>query len=68
VNTWAQPSTAAPGIETLDRRALLYQLGCENGHGYLFGGAVPSEELPERSNESSSVCDRTPNALKRAER
>jgi hypothetical protein len=41
----------------------------EKAQGYLLGGAVPSDELfSERSNESSSVCDRTPNALNTAER
>jgi hypothetical protein len=44
-------------------------LGCENGQRYLFGGGAPSDELfSERSDESNSVCDRTPNALKIAER
>ncbi|MCU1503872.1 MAG: hypothetical protein JWM12_3226, partial [Ilumatobacteraceae bacterium] len=35
----------AEGIETLDQRALLYQLGCEKGQGYLFGVPVPAAEL-----------------------
>jgi EAL domain-containing protein (putative c-di-GMP-specific phosphodiesterase class I) len=35
----------AEGIETLDQRALLYQLGCEKGQGYFFGGPAPAEEL-----------------------
>jgi PAS domain S-box-containing protein len=35
----------AEGIETLDQRALLYQLGCEKGQGYFFGGPAPAETL-----------------------
>jgi PAS domain S-box-containing protein len=41
----------AEGIETLDQRALLYQLGCDKGQGYFFGGPAPAGELfPARSN------------------
>jgi EAL domain-containing protein (putative c-di-GMP-specific phosphodiesterase class I) len=48
----------AEGIETLDQRALLYQLGCEKGQGYLFGGPAPAQELfPIRSIDSNSVCE-----------
>ncbi|MEY2400149.1 MAG: hypothetical protein QOJ08_260, partial [Ilumatobacteraceae bacterium] len=40
----------AEGIETLDQRALLYQLGCDKGQGYFFGGPAPAGELfPARS-------------------
>jgi PAS domain S-box-containing protein len=35
----------AEGISTLDQRALLYQLGCEIGQGYLFGVPRPPEQL-----------------------
>jgi EAL domain-containing protein (putative c-di-GMP-specific phosphodiesterase class I) len=42
----------AEGIETLDQRALLYQLGCERGQGYLFGRPVPAEELFVREQPS----------------
>ena len=35
----------AEGIETSEQRALLIQLGCENGQGYFFSGPSPSDEL-----------------------
>jgi EAL domain-containing protein (putative c-di-GMP-specific phosphodiesterase class I) len=35
----------AEGIETLDQRARLYQLGCERGQGYFFAHPAPAEEL-----------------------
>jgi PAS domain S-box-containing protein len=35
----------AEGISTLDQRALLYQLGCEIGQGYLFGRPTAPEQL-----------------------
>jgi PAS domain S-box-containing protein len=48
----------AEGIETLDQRAMLYQLGCEKGQGYLFGGPAPAEELfLIRNIDSNSVCE-----------
>jgi PAS domain S-box-containing protein len=46
----------AEGIETLDQRVLLYQLGCEMGQGYFFGVPAPAEELfGVRSKDSNSV-------------
>jgi PAS domain S-box-containing protein len=46
----------AEGIETLNQRAVLYQLGCEKGQGYFFGAPGPAEELfLVRSTDSSSV-------------
>ena len=35
----------AEGIETLDQRAMLCELGCETGQGYFFGRPTPPDEL-----------------------
>jgi PAS domain S-box-containing protein len=46
----------AEGIETLGQRALLYQLGCEKGQGYLFGAPAPADEvfrMPATANSST---------------
>jgi diguanylate cyclase (GGDEF)-like protein/PAS domain S-box-containing protein len=36
----------AEGIETREQLALLSNLGCEFGQGYLFSPAVPAQEVP----------------------
>jgi EAL domain-containing protein (putative c-di-GMP-specific phosphodiesterase class I) len=36
----------AEGIETQEQLALLSDLGCEFGQGYLFSPAVRAQELP----------------------
>jgi diguanylate cyclase (GGDEF)-like protein/PAS domain S-box-containing protein len=38
----------AEGIETEDQRALLIELGCDYGQGYLFAKPLPSEEFERR--------------------
>jgi EAL domain-containing protein (putative c-di-GMP-specific phosphodiesterase class I)/GGDEF domain-containing protein len=37
----------AEGIETQEQLAALHALGCRYGQGWLFGKAVPAEELPD---------------------
>ena len=44
-------STTAEGIETDDQMRLMRELGCDNGQGYLFSAALPSNELPKYINE-----------------
>ncbi len=39
--------TVAEGIETEEQAAMLLWFGCELGQGWLFGKAVPAEELSE---------------------
>lgn len=39
----------AEGVETHEQFAALRALGCRYGQGWLFGKAVPAEELPELS-------------------
>ncbi|MCU1454399.1 MAG: diguanylate cyclase/phosphodiesterase with sensor(s) [Acidimicrobiales bacterium] len=38
-------STVAEGVETEIQRAVLVELGCDFGQGYLFSRAVPADEL-----------------------
>lgn len=38
----------AEGIETLDQRAILCELGCETGQGYFFGRPTPPDELLDK--------------------
>jgi EAL domain-containing protein (putative c-di-GMP-specific phosphodiesterase class I) len=40
-------TTTAEGVETLGQKEFLAALGCNEGQGYLFSAAVPSEKLPE---------------------
>ncbi len=40
-----QLSVLAEGIETLEQAALLTQLGCAEGRGYLFGRPLPLDEV-----------------------
>lgn len=40
--------TVAEGIETIEQRDLLRRLGCESAQGFLWSGAVPMAELPEK--------------------
>ncbi len=39
-------SCVAEGVETVSQQNLLYELGCEYAQGWLFGAAVPAEDLP----------------------
>jgi EAL domain-containing protein (putative c-di-GMP-specific phosphodiesterase class I) len=39
-------ATTAEGIETADQLAALVADGCVQGQGYLFGRAVPANEIP----------------------
>jgi PAS domain S-box-containing protein len=39
-------STVAEGIETRAQADMLVSMGCEIGQGWLFGRAVPAEEVP----------------------
>jgi EAL domain-containing protein (putative c-di-GMP-specific phosphodiesterase class I) len=35
----------AEGVETLDQRNLLAQIGCDYGQGYLWSKPVPADEF-----------------------
>jgi len=39
-------ATTAEGIEDADQLAALKESGCHEGQGYLFGKAVPANEIP----------------------
>jgi EAL domain-containing protein (putative c-di-GMP-specific phosphodiesterase class I) len=39
-------TTTAEGVETEEQRVLLAALGYDQAQGYLFGAAVPAEQVP----------------------
>jgi EAL domain-containing protein (putative c-di-GMP-specific phosphodiesterase class I) len=40
-------TTVAEGVETEEDLAMLLELGCAEGQGYLFGRPLPREEIEE---------------------
>ena len=39
--------TVAEGVETQEQANLLFWMGCDLAQGWLYGAAVPSEEIPD---------------------
>ncbi len=48
-------SCIAEGVETAEQYAALLDLGCDYGQGFLFGRAVPAEQLPAAILAAESV-------------
>jgi EAL domain-containing protein (putative c-di-GMP-specific phosphodiesterase class I) len=54
-------STVAEGIEVEEQRAILRELGCQIGQGYLFAKAMPAERAASFVRARSGVATGRPN-------
>jgi PAS domain S-box-containing protein len=52
--------TVAEGVETQAIADMLLWLGCDIGQGYLYGRAVPADQLPEVLSSTRSIAPASP--------
>ena len=52
-------SVIAEGVETTQQEAVLSRLGCDEVQGYLYGRAMPAEEISQRWVEWTTLQTRT---------